>query len=118
MKFRNRVPVFVVCAIALAPVRAFTAQDAIVEIETRKGLTRSFALVEPPAAPVASVILFAGGDGKLRINSEGIQRGLYSGWGSSHSALRRQANSVATLEQSSVSIRFFAEYDNGSSQNP
>ncbi len=72
VKFRNRVPVFVVCAIALAPVRAFTAQDAIVEIETRKGVTRSFAVVEPPAAPVASVIVFAGGGGRLRIDSEGI----------------------------------------------
>jgi predicted alpha/beta-hydrolase family hydrolase len=51
------------CA-ALAP-----AADDIRTIPTRPGVTEAFILVRPSGAPVASVILFAGGNGLLALGS-------------------------------------------------
>jgi pimeloyl-ACP methyl ester carboxylesterase len=37
-----------------------------VTLPTRPGVTQSFYVTKPPSAPIASLVLFAGGDGKLR----------------------------------------------------
>jgi predicted alpha/beta-hydrolase family hydrolase len=41
-------------------------------IPARRGVTESFLLVRPAGAPVASVIIFAGGDGNVAMTSAGI----------------------------------------------
>ncbi len=59
---------------ALAALAAIVASSAVhaldernVTIETRPGVTLGMVVVRPDAAPVAGVILFAGGSGKLKL---------------------------------------------------
>lgn len=48
--------------LALGP-PGVAAEEALRTLETRPGVTQPFLLVKPDAAPVASVLLFTGGDG-------------------------------------------------------
>jgi pimeloyl-ACP methyl ester carboxylesterase len=58
---------------AALPVPAARAADEEVRtIPGRPGVTQSFLLVRPAGVPVASVIIFAGGDGNLALTSAGI----------------------------------------------
>jgi alpha-beta hydrolase superfamily lysophospholipase len=56
--------------VAIAATSAHAADDEIRTISSRPGVTQAFLLVRPPAAPVASVVLFAGGRGRV-----GLERG-------------------------------------------
>jgi pimeloyl-ACP methyl ester carboxylesterase len=56
-------------ALVLACVGLASAADDIRTIPTRPGVTDAFILVRPSGAPVASVILFAGGNGLLALGS-------------------------------------------------
>lgn len=49
---------------------AFAAETSVKDIETRPGVTQRVLLIRPDK-PVASVILFAGGQGALNISSDG-----------------------------------------------
>jgi hypothetical protein len=59
-----------VIALGAGPVRA--AEEEMRSVPTRPGVTERFLLVHPAGAPVASVILFAGGDGALNLSDQGI----------------------------------------------
>ena len=50
-------------------------QEELQTIATRPGVTQPFLLIRPDRRPVASVILFAGGHGRLALSQRGI------GWG-------------------------------------
>ncbi len=52
---------------------AALATDEVQAIPTRRGVTQPFVLVRPPGDPVASVILFAGGDGALGLRAGAIK---------------------------------------------
>ena len=62
-----------VCMLALAPLVG--AEDKVVDIPTRPGVTQRFLLISP-AEPKAAVVLFAGGHGGLQLNEAGTP-----GWG-------------------------------------
>src|SRR5437588_12725397 len=58
-------------AAALALLIAFAAAgspraEELVSLSARPGVTQSFYFTKPAAAPTAALVLFAGGDGKLR----------------------------------------------------
>jgi pimeloyl-ACP methyl ester carboxylesterase len=56
---------------ALAPSAARAADEEVRTVPARPGVTESFLLLRPEGAPVASVIIFAGGDGNLALTPEG-----------------------------------------------
>lgn len=58
-------------ALAVVATSADARAEEIRKISSRPGVTEAFVLVRPPAAPVASVVLFTGGRGRL-----GLERGL------------------------------------------
>jgi len=55
------------------PAHAF--DEELQTIPTRPGVTQAFLLVKPASRPVASVSLFAGGDGRLALSDRGIGSG-------------------------------------------
>ena len=59
-------------ALALLAAGAHTAEgaDEIRTIPTRPGVTQSFIVVRPAAGPLASVVLFAGGNGALHLGGD------------------------------------------------
>jgi pimeloyl-ACP methyl ester carboxylesterase len=60
----------VLVLLLLVPAPANALEETIRTIPSRPGVTESFVLIHPPAAPQASVILFMGGRGAI-----GLQRG-------------------------------------------
>ena len=78
MNGRNPILILVLCSLVLTPLLspagASAAEEEVVRIPTRDGVTQSFVILRPAGAPVASVILFAGGGGKLKIRDDGIRR--------------------------------------------
>lgn len=60
------------------------ADEMIQRVESRPGVTQAFLLLRPRAAPLASVILFAGGHGRLRLSERGI------GWGKGNFLVRNR----------------------------
>jgi len=69
-----------VCMLALAPLVG--AEDKVVDIPTRPGVTQRFLLISP-AEPKAAVVLFAGGHGGLQLNQTGNPR-----WGRNNFLVR------------------------------
>lgn len=65
----------VITVVLLTATRAPAVEAEVQRIETRPGVTQPFLLVRPDGPPVASVILFAGGHGRLALGEQGI------GWG-------------------------------------
>ena len=64
-------------ALALvAAVAAPAAAEEVKTIPTRPGVTQSFILLRPSETPVASVILFAGGNGALGLGPDGRMASL------------------------------------------
>ena len=51
---------------------AHAADEEVRTIPARPGVTESFLLLRPEGAPVAAVIIFAGGDGNLALTSAGL----------------------------------------------
>jgi pimeloyl-ACP methyl ester carboxylesterase len=68
-----------VLVLAIAPVGA---QDKVIDIPTRSGVTQRFLLISAPDAK-AAVILFAGGHGGLQLNEAGSAR-----WGNNNFMVR------------------------------
>lgn len=71
---RSRVLAAAGLTLALAVLIPFPAGAADEEVRTvpaRPGVTESFLLLRPAGAPVASVIIFAGGDGNLALTPAG-----------------------------------------------
>jgi pimeloyl-ACP methyl ester carboxylesterase len=71
---RSRVLAAAGLTLALAVPIPFPADAADEEVRTvpaRPGVTESFLLLRPAGAPVASVIIFAGGDGNLALTAAG-----------------------------------------------
>lgn len=69
-----------VCMLALAPLVG--AEDKVVDIPTRPGVTQRFLLISA-AEPKAAVVLFAGGHGGLQLNDAGSAR-----WGRNNFLVR------------------------------
>lgn len=69
-------------AAALVAMAAFAQEPRVVDLPTRPGVTQRFLYV-PAAQPVAAAILFAGGDGGLRIDASGR-----FGWGGGNFLVR------------------------------
>ena len=57
--------------VALAPLAARGVDEEVRTVPARPGVTESFLLLRPADTPVASVILFAGGDGNLALTTAG-----------------------------------------------
>ena len=76
-------------AAAASPARA---QEKLVTLETRAGVTQKFILITPQK-PVAAVILFAGGKGNLDLSGAADQPVL--GWGKSNFLVRTRADFAA-----------------------
>jgi pimeloyl-ACP methyl ester carboxylesterase len=57
---------------ALPPPAARSADEEVRTVPGRPGVTESFLLLRPAEAPVASVIIFAGGDGNLALTPAGL----------------------------------------------
>jgi predicted alpha/beta-hydrolase family hydrolase len=64
-------PVLLLAAALPAPA-ARGADEELRTIAARPGVTESFLLLRPAGTPVASVIIFAGGDGDLALTAAGI----------------------------------------------
>jgi pimeloyl-ACP methyl ester carboxylesterase len=62
-RFRLIAAIALVCAMA-SPFAA--GAEELITLPTRPGVTQSFYLTSPPGPPLASLVLFPGGDGKLR----------------------------------------------------
>jgi pimeloyl-ACP methyl ester carboxylesterase len=60
------------------------AGEELWTIPTRPGVTQPFLLVRPPERTFVSVILFAGGDGRLQLAAEGV------GWGKNNFLVRNR----------------------------
>lgn len=71
-----------VVAAALAATTALAQAPSVVDVPTRPGVTQRFLYV-PAAQPAAAAILFAGGDGGLRIDASGN-----FGWGGGNFLVR------------------------------
>ena len=71
--------------LAVAGTTAWAGNEEIRTIPTRPGVTEAFVLVRPPSPPVASVVLFAGGRGRL-----GLERGR-PGAGATNFLVRNRA---------------------------
>jgi len=56
---------------SLAPSAARGADEEVRTVAARPGVTESFLLLRPEGAPVAGVIIFAGGDGNLALTPAG-----------------------------------------------
>jgi hypothetical protein len=61
-------------ALGTLPPSARAGEEEVRTIPARPGVTESFLLVKPRGAPVASVILLAGGDGVLALTPSGPSR--------------------------------------------
>lgn len=59
-------PASVIAVIAIAA-PSFAIDESVAALKTRPGVEQPFLLVEPDVAPVASVILFPGGSGKIKL---------------------------------------------------
>ncbi len=57
-------------ACATSPDKISASSESLVKVESRPGVTQKFILIKPDK-PIAAVILFAGGRGKLRLSSFG-----------------------------------------------
>jgi len=68
-------------AATLAPASA--AGETLVKLTTPRGVSQSFLLLKPDQPPAAAVILFAGGNGALKLTSAGKMR-----WGSGNFLVR------------------------------
>ena len=76
MKFRACIrTLLIICALLLAPNRGLVAYaaESLIKVSARSGVEQPFILVEPETKPVASVILFTGGSGKLRTHRYGTR---------------------------------------------
>ncbi len=76
-------------AAAASPARA---QEQLVTLETRAGVTQKFILITPQK-PVAAVILFAGGKGNLDLSGAAGQTAI--GWGKNNFLVRTRADFAA-----------------------
>src|SRR5689334_10534199 len=56
------------------PASAASLGEDVRTVPTRQGVTESFLLLRPDGPPVASVIIFAGGDGNLALNPSGLRQ--------------------------------------------
>ena len=72
-------------AVLVGAAATAAAAEEIRTIPSRPGVTERFVVVRPPAAPVASVVLFTGGRGRL-----GLERGL-PGPGANNFLVRNRA---------------------------
>src|ERR1700682_3729318 len=68
---RAVLPALLLCFIA--EVSSVRAEDAVIDIATRSGVTQRFLLI-PGADAKAAVVLFPGGDGGLQLNQAGQAR--------------------------------------------
>jgi predicted alpha/beta-hydrolase family hydrolase len=66
---RRALAIVAVGALVLVGASPGRAVDGVRTISTRPGVTQSFLLVHPGGAPVATVVLFAGGNGLLALGS-------------------------------------------------
>ncbi len=69
---RPRLVAALLLAATLPIPSAWSADEEVRTIPARPGVTESFLLVRPAGNPVASVIIFAGGDGNLAMTANGI----------------------------------------------
>ena len=76
-------------AAAASPARA---QEQLVTLETRAGVTQKFILITPQK-PVAAVILFAGGKGNLKLSGAAGQTAI--GWGKNNFLVRTRDDFAA-----------------------
>ena len=56
------------------PASAASLGEDVRTVPTRQGVTESFLLLRPDGPPVASVIIFAGGDGNLALTPSGLRQ--------------------------------------------
>jgi len=97
MKFRRIIFVVMIALFVLSPC-AGAGDEELFTIPTRSGVTQSFLLLRPLDKPTASVILFAGGHGRLALSQDKI------GWGETNFLVRnrqlfcRQALLVAVID--------------------
>ncbi len=68
----------------VGPAGVAMGEEALQKVESRPGATQAFLLVKTTGAPVASVILFAGGTGRLKLTDGGI------GWGRGNFLVRNR----------------------------
>ena len=54
------------------PTSVRAADEEVRTVAARPGVTESFLLLRPEGAPVATVIIFAGGDGNLALTARGL----------------------------------------------
>ncbi len=62
---------FLAALVVVAATAASAAAEEVKTIPTRPGVTQSFLLLRRSESPVATVVLFAGGDGALRLGPDG-----------------------------------------------
>jgi pimeloyl-ACP methyl ester carboxylesterase len=73
-RVRPGLTVGVLLLIGALPAPARAADEEVRTIQARPGVTESFLLLRPVGPPVASVIIFAGGDGNLGLTTAGIRQ--------------------------------------------
>ncbi len=80
----ERIIIAVVVALFILSPCMSTAEEGLVTIPTRPGVTQSFLLLRPSEKPSASIILFAGGHGRLDLSRHKI------GWGETNFLVRNR----------------------------
>jgi acetyl esterase/lipase len=113
MRARTLGLLWLACLSAFAPAQA---QDKVVDIPTRPGVTQRFVVI-PAADAKAAVVLFAGGHGGLQLNDAGSAR-----WGNGNFLVRSArlfaAQGLAVAIIDTPSDRQSAPYLSGFRQTP
>lgn len=82
---KARLPVAAALAVLLAAGGAAAFDEELKVLPTRPGVTLAVLLVKPAGPPAASMILFAGGHGRLSLSPQGI------GWGRGNFLVRSRS---------------------------
>ncbi len=84
MRRRRLIGTFAVLFLTLSAPCVNALEEELKTIPTRPGVTQPFLLIRPADQPMISVILFAGGHGRLALSTEGI------GWGKGNFLVRNR----------------------------
>lgn len=78
-----------VAAVLFSALSSLTQAEEFVQLETRPGVQQGFLLIEPDGKPTATVVLFAGGHGNLKLDGTNI------GYGQKHFLIRNREQFAA-----------------------
>jgi hypothetical protein len=103
--FGRRAGLTLALVLLVALTQAGAASEELMTVPTRKGVTQGFLLAGPPGTPVASAILFAGGD--LTLSPSGIGQLRFSFLVKMRERFARQGLLVAVVDTPSDRVDYW-----------